>query len=76
MIELLEGISIVDSFTIAEVAGDTIRLRVAAVGGAERLARALRLAGLLEEERIDAMPGFGMPVPVPVPESLDFYFES
>ena len=76
VIELLEGISIVDSFTIAEVAGDTIRLRVAAVGGAERLARALRLAGLLEEERIDAMPGFGMPVPVPVPESLDFYFES
>jgi hypothetical protein len=78
VMDLVEGISVVDSVTIAEVAGDTLRLRINAVGGAGRLGRALRLAGLLEEERIDTVPE-GLPDFDPsgllVPESLDFYYD-
>jgi hypothetical protein len=69
--KLLDGISVIDGYTIAEVAGDTIRLQVNAVGGAERLARALRLAGLLEQERFETPPGFDF---APA-ESLDFYYD-
>jgi len=68
--DVLEGVSVIDSFRIAEVAGDTMRLEVDAVGGAERLARALRLAGLLEEERFDPPVGFGGTEPT----TLDFYY--
>lgn len=67
---LLDGISVVDGYRITEVDGDTLRLEVNAVGGAERLARALRLAGLLEEERIDSTLGdSGF-----LPSVLDFYY--
>ena len=68
--EILEGVSVIDSFSVAEVNGDTIRLKVNAFGGAERLARALRLAGLLEEERFDPPVGFD----APAPDTLDFYY--
>ncbi len=67
---LLNDVSVVDGYTIAEVDGDTLRLDVNAVGGAERLARALRLAGLLEEERIASDFGAN---PQP-PAALDFYY--
>ena len=50
---ILSGLYVVDSFTIAAVEGDRIRYRVISHGGAERLARALRLSGLIEQERID-----------------------
>jgi hypothetical protein len=50
---ILSGLNVVDSFAIAAVEGDRIRYRVAAHGGADRLARALRLNGLIEQERID-----------------------
>ena len=43
----------VERIVIESVAGDTITFEVDVRGGAERLARALRFAGLLEEERID-----------------------
>ncbi|MDJ0940321.1 MAG: DUF2066 domain-containing protein [Woeseiaceae bacterium] len=67
---LLGDIAMIDSYSIAEVAGDRVRFRVQAVGGAERLARALRFAGLLEEERLD-MDGFDFGEPL---SSLDFYY--
>jgi len=50
---ILSGLNVVDSFTIAAVEGDRIRYRVIAHGGADRLARALRLSGLIEQERVD-----------------------
>lgn len=68
--ELLDNVSVIDGYTIAEVAGDTVTLNVSAIGGADRLARALRLAGLLEEERFDTSGGFESLAP----ETLDFYY--
>jgi len=51
---ILSGLNVVEGFTITAVEGDRIRYRVNAHGGAERLARALRLSGLIEQERIDS----------------------
>ncbi len=50
---ILSGLKVVDSFTIAAVEGDRIRYRVISHGGADRLARALRLSGLIEQDRVD-----------------------
>ena len=50
---ILSGLNVVDSFTIAAVEGDRIRYRVISHGGADRLARALRLSGLIEQDRVD-----------------------
>lgn len=49
----LGDIEVVERLVIDSVAGDTITFEVDVRGGAERLARALRFAGLLEAERID-----------------------
>lgn len=54
--KLLAGVSLIESFTIVEVAGDRVSYRVDVRGGADRLARALRFSGLVEQERI---AGFG-----------------
>jgi hypothetical protein len=48
---ILAGVNVVEAFSIRKVEGDTIVYRVEAHGGAERLARALRLTGLIEQER-------------------------
>lgn len=78
--QVLAGISVVDSFSISEVAGDRIRFTVNAHGGAERLARALRFEGLLEEDRIDMGQNdlrpnnMGITGHDDAPVSLDFYF--
>jgi len=50
---ILSGLNVIEEFTIAAVEGDRIRYRVSAHGGPERLARALRLSGLIEQERVD-----------------------
>ena len=50
---LLSNTNVVERFTITAVQGDRISYRVEAYGGVDRLARALRLAGLLEAERFD-----------------------
>jgi hypothetical protein len=47
--ELLSGVSLIENFRIAEVAGDIVSYQVEVRGGAERLRRALRFAGLLEQ---------------------------
>ncbi len=67
---MLAGMNVVESFAITAVEGDRIRYRVQAHGGAERLARALRLGGLIEQDRVDnaATPG-----PV-LPASLEFFY--
>lgn len=49
--KLLSGVSLIESFIIAEVAGDTVSYKVEVRGGAERLRRALRFTSLLEQER-------------------------
>jgi hypothetical protein len=51
---ILAGLNVVENFAITSVAGDRILYRVEAHGGAERLARALRLSGLIEQDRFDS----------------------
>ena len=69
--QTLANINVIERFTVAEVAGDRVTFRVAAHGGAERLARALRFEGLVEQDRID-MSGFG--VSDRTLDTLDFFY--
>ena len=55
----LSDLSVVESFAITSVEGDRILYRVQAHGGAERLARALRLSGLIEQDRFASTPVAG-----------------
>lgn len=48
--EILTKINLIESVQISEVAGDVVAYTVEVRGGAERLRRALRFAGLLEQE--------------------------
>jgi len=66
---LLSEVNLIDKFAIVAVNGDTIQYRVNVHGGAERLARALRFAGLVEQERIDSDGYFSQS------DSLDFFFD-
>jgi hypothetical protein len=66
---ILAGMNVIDSFVVTFVEGDRISFRVLAHGGAERLARALRFAGLIEEERIDRDLDFD-----PELDTLDFFY--
>jgi hypothetical protein len=65
---LLAGVSLIESFVITEVAGDRVSYRVNVRGGADRLSRALRFNGLMEQESMtrigDARPG----------STLEFYY--
>jgi len=65
----LDGLSVVDRFTIVAVEGDRIRYDVYAYGGAARLSRALELEGLLQSGAFagDGFGGFDAP--------LEFYLE-
>lgn len=49
---LLAGVSLIENFRIDEVMGDTVNYQVEVRGGADRLRRALRFAGLLEQETV------------------------
>lgn len=66
--QLLSGVSLIERFRISSVAGDVVRYQVEVRGGEERLRRALRFAGLLEQEDTGS---FGSPE---VPSDLDFFF--
>jgi hypothetical protein len=44
---------VIESFLISEVAGDRVRYRVEVHGGVERLRRALRFNGLIEQNGFD-----------------------
>lgn len=66
--KLLAEVSLIESFVITEVVGDRVSYRADVRGGAERLRRALRFNGLIEQERVanvdDGRAG----------DSLEFYF--
>ncbi len=67
---ILGDMNVIDSFAIVEVAGDRISFDVAAHGGLDRLSRALRFEGLIEQERIDMGSfEFGM-----IDNDLEFYY--
>ncbi len=68
---MLATINVIESCALTEVNGDRLRYRVTAHGGAERLARALRFAGLLEQDRID-MSGFD--VDTQNVDTLEFFY--
>jgi hypothetical protein len=53
MQNMLADTSVIESFSISEVAGDRIKYRIEARGGAERLRRALRFNGLIEQNGFD-----------------------
>ena len=63
MQNMLAATNVIESFTISEVVGDRIRYRVEALGGLDRLRRALRFNGLIEQNGFD-----GDRIPI---ESLD-----
>jgi hypothetical protein len=66
--ELLAGVSLIESFRIIKVAGDNVSYQVEVRGGADRLRRALRFAGLLEQ----TLPGdFGDLEPA---SELEFFY--
>ena len=52
---ILTDVAIIETFAVTEVEGDRIRYRVDAHGGAERLRRALRFNGLIEQNGIDPL---------------------
>ncbi len=75
--KILKDTVVIEDFAIRRIEGDRIVYRVAAHGGSERLSRALRFGGLIEEEGTP-------PEPFPVGEeysleeslvpSLEFYY--
>ena len=66
MQNLLAETAVVENFSICEVSGDLIRYRVDVLGGIERLRRALRFSGLIEQNGFD---GDQLPV-----ETLEFFY--
>ncbi|MBT8108845.1 MAG: DUF2066 domain-containing protein [Gammaproteobacteria bacterium] len=62
---ILKDISLIEDFLVTEVAGDRVSYRVEVRGGADRLARALRFNGLIEQDSFD---------PVSPAASLEFYY--
>ncbi len=57
--QILSRVSLIENYRIAEVAGDTVSYRVEVRGGADRLRRALRFTGLLEQEPANDFGEFG-----------------
>jgi hypothetical protein len=67
---ILGSLNVVEAFSIREVEADRIVYRVETHGGAERLVRALRLAGLIEQER-----AFDAEFPRdPLGDTLEFFY--
>jgi len=56
--KMLAGVSVIERFMIVEVNGDRLGYRVDVRGGADRLRRALRFNGLIEQERISDFDEF------------------
>jgi len=50
---MLAETSVIESFSVSEVAGDRVRYKVEARGGSDRLRRALRFNGLIEQNGFD-----------------------
>ena len=62
---ILKEVTLIEGYTVTEVAGDRVTYRVDARGGADRLGRALRFNGLVEQEITD----FSQPE-----STLEFYY--
>ena len=67
---LLSAMTVIERFSIAEVEGDRIRYRVEALGGVERLRRALRFNGLIEQNGFEG-DRFGID---PLETTLEFFY--
>ena len=67
---MLQEMTLIESFTIAEVEGDRIRYRIEVLGGVDRLSRALRSNGLIEQNGFDG-DRFGID---PLDRSLEFFY--
>lgn len=67
---LLEGLPVVERASIVSVEGDRIEYRVEAVGGVERLRRALRFSGLIEQDERYVT----QPLLAPGVARLEFFF--
>ena len=67
---MLREMSVVEQFSIVEVAADRIEFRVTAIGGVDRLRRALRFSGLIEQNA-------GDPIRLDTFEqTLEFYYDT
>ena len=62
---VLKDVSLIEGFTLTEVNGDRASYRVEVRGGADRLSRALRFNGLVEQEPED---------PLQDSDALEFYY--
>ncbi len=60
---ILQDVALIENFAVTAVSGDTVTYRVDVRGGVERLSRALRFNGLVEQEVVD-----------PLQEALEFYY--
>jgi hypothetical protein len=69
--KMLADTNIIERFTVTRVEGDSLHYDVAVHGGSERLRRALRFGGLLEEEDM-SVDFYGSPDPVS--EELKFFY--
>lgn len=67
---VLADLSVIEAFSIVEVSGERIRYRVSAHGGADRLRRALRFSGLIEQNGFEG----GQFSLDPVNSSLEFFY--
>jgi hypothetical protein len=71
---LLAATNVIESFAISEIVGDRIRFRVEALGGVERLRRALQLAGLIEQNGFDGDRIRAGTLDPAANASLDFFY--
>jgi hypothetical protein len=69
--KLLADTNIIERFAVTRVEGDSLHYDVAVHGGSERLRRALRFGGLLEEDD-DSIDFYGNPGPES--EALKFFY--
>ena len=67
---MLSSLPVVERLTIVEVDGDRIRFQVTAIGGIERLRRALRFNGLIEQNERDPI---GLD---PFEQDLEFFYDA
>ena len=71
---LLKKVPVIEELQLVGVDGDRINYRVNAYGGAPRLARALRLGGLIEEDRFNLEDSPDIPRDPRFAEQLNFYY--
>jgi hypothetical protein len=63
----LDDVALIEGYAVTAVSGDRVSYRVDVRGGAERLSRALRLSGLIEQDVIEFTPDV-------TDAALEFYF--